>query len=178
MAASILFLLPVMALTAIPAHAESVACAVHRPAPQAQAVSEFTTTVNLYMELHWLLERPLASLTRWSDPQQATRAREAHRKAIVEARIATPRGDIFTPRVAAYLRNEIMMAVRRGQTEGIDVEEAALEALPELPIELEYRFIDRDLVLLDMEIDTIVDVLYEALPPESIINWAEMCSGS
>ena len=178
MAASILLLLPVMALAAIPAHAESLACAIHRHTPQAQAVSEFTTTVNLYVELHQLLESPLSSLTRWSDPEQAMRAREAHRKAIVEARIATPRGDVFTPRVATYLRNEIRMAVRRAQAEGIDVEEAVLEALPQLPIELEYRFVDRDLVLLDMETDLIVDVLYEALPPAPIINWAEMCSGS
>jgi hypothetical protein len=178
MAASILLLLPALALTAIPAQAETLACVVYRQDPQTQAVSEFATNVNLYMEVHRLLESPLASLTRWADPEQAARAREAHRKAIVEARIATPRGDIFTPHVAAYLRREIMTAVRRAQAEGIDVEETVLGALPKLPTELEYRFAGRDLVLLDKEIDLIVDVLYEALPPESIINWAETCSGS
>jgi len=34
-----------------------------------------------------------------------------------------------------------------------------------LPMELEYRVIDRDLVILDTEIDLVVDVLPNALPP-------------
>ena len=44
---------------------------------------------------------------------------------------------------------------------------AALERLPELPIELEYRFVDRDLVILDTETLLVVDILENALPPES-----------
>src|SRR5262249_11802955 len=106
------------------------------------------------------------------------RARAAHREAMLDAGVATPRGDIFTPRVAAYLRREIAMAARRAQMTGNDVENAAIERLPQLPRELEYRFVERDLVLMDAELDMVVDVLKDAMPPEATMDWTEMCSGS
>jgi hypothetical protein len=37
-------------------------------------------------------------------------------------------------------------------------------ALPELPMELRYRFVDRSLVLLDNKTNLIVDFLHEVLP--------------
>lgn len=164
MTASILFLLPALALTALPALAETMAFEEHRPVTSL-AVSEFTTTINRYLELHRLLENPMSSLC--ADPEQTARAREAHRRAIVEARVATPRGDIFTPRVATYIRHQLQMATHRAQMTGANVAEIALQRLPELPNELEYRFVDRDLVLLDTEIDLVVDVLQDALPVEA-----------
>lgn len=39
-----------------------------------------------------------------------------------------------------------------------------LDALPALPVELQYRFIGRDLVLVDVEADLVVDILPNALP--------------
>jgi hypothetical protein len=41
---------------------------------------------------------------------------------------------------------------------------ALLQVLPPLPRELEYRFVDRDLVLIDIHADLVVDILKEALP--------------
>ena len=108
----------------------------------------------------------MSSLTWGSDFEQTERAREAHRKAIVEARIATPRGDIFTPRVAAYVRRELATAAALARIAGTHITQVALERLPELPIELEYRFVDRDLVILDTETSLVVDMLAFALPPE------------
>lgn len=171
MAASLLFLLPVLALTPIPAHTH----AEHQPSVHAQVVSEFTSAVNRYLNVHHLLESPMASLTLGADPEQTARAREAHRKVMVEAGVATPRGDIFTPRVAAYMRHQIDIAARLAYMADDDVANAAIERLPLLPIELEYRFVDRDLVLVDTEIDAVVDVLKDALPA---IDWTEMCSES
>jgi hypothetical protein len=40
-------------------------------------------------------------------------------------------------------------------------------ALPELPDELQYRFVGRDLVLIDLHANLVVDVLREALPAET-----------
>jgi hypothetical protein len=40
-----------------------------------------------------------------------------------------------------------------------------LDVLPELPEELEYRFAGRDLVLIDIHAELVVDVLRRALPP-------------
>jgi hypothetical protein len=176
MAASLLFLLPVMALTPIHAHTD-MAHAMQRSV-HAQVVAEFTSAVDRYLEIHRLLESPMSSLTLGADPEQAARARKAHREAIVAARIATPRGDIFTPRVAAYMRHQIQVAARQAYMAGDHITIAAIDRLPRLPIELEYRFVDRDLVLLDREIDLVVDVLKDALPPEPAVDWTEMCSES
>jgi len=97
----------------------------------------------------------------------ARRAVRRPRRAVVEARVATPRGDIFTPRVAAYVQRQLQIAAHRASLTEIDVTAVALERLPLLPMELEYRFVDRDLVILDTEIDLVVDVLENALPPET-----------
>ncbi len=167
MTASILFLLPALALAALPAHAQTMAFEEHRPAAP-PAVSEFATSIDRYLEVHRLLENPMSSLTTLcADPEQAARAREAHRRAVVEARVATPRGDIFTPRVAAYVRRLLQIAAHRASLTETDVTAVALERLPLLPMELEYRFVDRDLVILDTEIDLVVDILPNALPPEA-----------
>jgi hypothetical protein len=179
MAASLLVLLPIMTMTVVPIHAAPTVCTEQRhQSPEVQAVSEFTANVALYLEVHRLLASPLSSLSRWADPEQTLQLREAHRKAIVDAHIATPRGDVFTPRVAAYMRHQILNAAYSATMSGDDVQLAAIEKLPRLPLVLEYRFVDRDLVLLDKEIDQVVDVLDEALPPEAAMEWTEMCSGS
>jgi hypothetical protein len=39
-----------------------------------------------------------------------------------------------------------------------------IETLPALPAELEYRFVGRDLVLLDVRAELVVDILPAALP--------------
>ena len=39
-----------------------------------------------------------------------------------------------------------------------------LEVLPELPDGLQYRFVERDLVLVDIAADLVIDVLPDALP--------------
>lgn len=167
MAASILFLIPTLALATAPAHEHSMMCNGHQHvSAQAPAVLEFTAAVNRYLELHRLLDSPMSSITLGADPEQAARAREAHRDAIVEARITRPRGDVFTPTVAAYLRRQLKMVSRHAEAPDANVNEAAIQRLPPLPSELEYRFVDRDLVLLDMETDLVVDVLENALPPE------------
>jgi hypothetical protein len=43
---------------------------------------------------------------------------------------------------------------------------AMLAALPALPAELQYRFVDRELVLIDIDASLVVDVLPDALPGE------------
>jgi hypothetical protein len=43
-----------------------------------------------------------------------------------------------------------------------------LAGLPELPGELEYRFLGRDLLLVDVLANLVVDVLHDALPEPEI----------
>jgi hypothetical protein len=154
MTASILLALPALALTVSLADARPYTFTHHRQnIVDQQAVAEFTTTVRQYVELRRLLESPLSRLTLWADPEQAARARRAHRGAILEAHGTVQRGHVFTPLVAAYFRRQIQFA----------------ERLPELPNELEYRVAGRDLILLDPEIHLVFDVLEQAFPPD----WAQ-----
>ena len=175
MAASILFLLPVLALTAATAHAQPTAYQEHPYAStHAQAVAEFTASVHRYLEVRRLLESPMSRLL-GADLEQTARAREAHRKAVAEARVATPRGDVFTPRVAADFRHDLRIAAYLARVAEAEVMPTALERLPELPNELEYRFVDRDLVILDTETYLVVDILEHALPPEPELE-EELCA--
>ena len=134
MAASILFLLPALALAAATAHPQPAAYQEHPYAStHAQAVAEFTASVHRYLEVRRLLESPMSRLFMGADLEQTARAREAHRKAIAEARVATPRGDVFTPRVAADFRHHLRVAAYLAQVAEADVTQTAFERLPGLP---------------------------------------------
>jgi hypothetical protein len=144
------------------------------------ARAQFTTAVNKYLELHRMFANPLADLTHGADPEQVARARRAHSSLIREARALAERPRIFTPFVSAYLQEQIRWAVRTFLPDGEHwLLAAVVDKLPELPIELEYRFEGRDLVLLDVEADMVVDVLEDALPAtgqeESRPGVDEMC---
>ncbi|HZM93120.1 MAG TPA: hypothetical protein VFB92_06855 [Vicinamibacterales bacterium] len=170
MAASILLVLPALALTVSLADARPYIFTPHRQdIADQQAVADFTTAVRQYAELRRLLESPMSRLTLWAEPEQAARARRAHRGAILEAHGTVQRGHVFTPLVAAYFRREIEFAGRSAGTPAAVRWPAVLMALPELPTELEYRVAGRDLILLDPEIHFVFDILEAAFPPE----WAE-----
>ena len=125
-----------------------------------------------------------------ADPEQAARARSLLRTAIRDARATARPGDLFTSAIAADLRARIETAVqaiyRANAASFGDLDDSALrtvplavndtlpwgaadvrwgavlEALPDLPKELAYRLVGRDLVLLDVETDLVVDVLERA----------------
>ena len=161
MAITIQFLLPALALSANLMDVRSIEYVRHQSdIVQMQSVAEFTTAVNQYVELRRLLEDPMSRLTLWADREQTARARRGHRAAILEARGALQRGMVFTPRVAAYFRRQIEFASVKGRD--------PFTLLPELPKELEYRAVGRDLVVFDAEIDVVVDILDAALPVESL----------
>jgi hypothetical protein len=100
---------------------------------------------------------------------------------------------LFTPAIAALLTArleravaglgpapaKIAMSMRLGYVPGLPEPQvnghfpalryshawpALVAALPELPHELQYRFVDRDLVLVDTQADLVIDILKEALP--------------
>jgi hypothetical protein len=169
MAATFLFLLPALVLSATVAEARFLECSPHRfNTLQAEAITDFTMAVNRYADIHRLLANPMSPLAN-ADLEQAARARRAHRAAILEAHGALQRGGVFTPRVAAHFRCQIELAERHAGTAVVTVWPAVLLALPELPPELEYRLVDRDLVLLDPELSLVVDVLPAAFP----LEWAK-----
>jgi hypothetical protein len=118
--------------------------------------------------------------------------------AIKTARPHARAGDIFTPPVAGHLRVRIAEVLRDQDAlagvravfmvhppiEGYhpqvhdsypywasqEMLPALLRTLPALPTELEYRLLGRDLVLLDVHADLIVDVLVDAVAKDILAH--------
>jgi hypothetical protein len=153
-----------------------------------QALTSFAERVTAYVELHRQLEGPVPTVTVSSDAAEIRRAIDALGSKIRRARAGARRGDIFSPEIARLVRARItkgcggdfnavhafahdevapMPAARvngKWPGEGMTaMPNRVLCELPALPEELEYRFVNRDLVLWDMHADVIVDVLPDAL---------------
>lgn len=157
----------------------------------AHALHIFNDRVQGYVRLHHKAEdsfhlphlKPTGSVRKI---QQRQRAMAQHIRAL---RKNAREGDIFTPEVSAYFERSLAAAYRQNP-EGIlanlvclsdtdltlqpnDVYPATWEYnplpptillhLPRLPGELEYRIVDKDLVLLDVEADMVVDVLRNSI---------------
>lgn len=159
--------------------------------PTPQVPQAFVARINQYAEMHRLATGPLGPLVMCSDPEELLRQQSALGRAIRESRPNAREGDIFTPDAARYFRTLIAEVAWRGLDLWGEVEDAlawdteaavvevnaqvpwnagpmmwpsVLWRLPELPPELEYRFVGRDLVLIDVDGNIVVDVLREAVP--------------
>lgn len=156
----------------------------------------FDDGVNQYIRLHRRLERSLPPEHLFDDSEDMAMATDALHDAIVDARPNAREGSIFTPAVAHVLTTrlerviaslgrtpaEVWLEMNRGYLSGVPdirvngrfpliryarVWPALLDALPALPDELQYRFVDRDLLLVDVHGDLVVDILRDALPAPS-----------
>ena len=150
---------------------------------------QFTMRVYDYVETHRRLaaaiEQPLCS-----DAEELTRQADVLGTAIRDARPRARESDIFTlaagemfrARIAAIVRRtgfDVAAFLERHRSEGEELEVHVfgtlpwrthvalmpiIRQLPELPPELEYRFVGRHLVLMDVGANIVVDVLRDALP--------------
>jgi hypothetical protein len=150
-------------------------------------MTEFIERVADYVELRREATAGVDGPAFCSDAEELFRQAEQRAAAIRGARPLATEGNIFTPRVAAFFRARIAHAIGiaafDGTTTADPYDEVALEVhgtlpwgvgappsarlvglLPPLPQELEYRFVGRHLVLLDVEANLVVDVLREAVP--------------
>ncbi len=156
----------------------------------AQAMQDFTNRVEQYIKIHHHAEllvphiKPTASAKKIIDRKHALAAE------INKERGAVKEGNIFTPEVDAYFDRLIhsayrqdaaaidagllcMSPVRAEKLKPSDIypEDAELTAMPstillhvpELPPELEYRIVNKDLIIRDREANLIVDILRNAV---------------
>ena len=159
---------------------------------QSAAVHEFKQAVRQYVALHRQIEQAVLPLRVTGTAEGIREPTDALRAAIQTVRAGAREGDMFTPEIAAHLRVRIAESLTANgfQTEELlasNLEEAderaavpvvngrfpwgrgalmwpcVLDVLPELPQELQYRFVGRDLVLLDTHADLVVDILREAI---------------
>jgi hypothetical protein len=156
------------------------------------AIARFEHSVDAYLALRNLAFRHLAPIEITRHPEKLLAAVDARAKAIQQVRGDARAGDIFDAEVGAIFRTRILQAlaayemtaddVLAGRDEEVEACDPAvvngrfswkeaglatppcvLAVLPVLPVELQYRFVGVDMVLLDLDANLIVDVLPEAL---------------
>lgn len=154
---------------------------------------DFQNRVDEYMKLRKEAVSDVHSLKSTDSPQDIVEHKQQLAHEIREARPHARRGAIFTPRVSRLFRKliaaefqgadaaQVRASLRRaapvpamplhanalypGSLPLQSTPPSILLGLPRLPQELEYRIVGRDLILLDVGADLIVDYLPHALPP-------------
>ena len=159
---------------------------------QARPLDDFKKRVDAYMAVHRKAVGQVGALDPTRSPRQIADRQQALAAAIKAARAGARPGDIFAPDPGAIfrtiIRNEFAhrsgLALKNREDAQDEVPDftpmvnqvypttyplatfppGVLRQLPPLPKGLEYRFVQRTLILLDSEANLIVDVLPDAAP--------------
>ena len=153
----------------------------------------FITATRDYAQMHRRLEAQVGPIEISTPSAQINQRIKQLAAAIRAERAGAKQGDLFAPLLAHELRERIDAALRAhdllpaevvaaGRVDWVDYSRTALrvngtfpwilgagmlpcviQALPALPPELQYRIVDRDLVLIDVHAGLIVDILPSAL---------------
>jgi len=158
--------------------------------PDAATLADFQKRVNGYVELHKKLEATLPKLPAQTDPYQIDSHQRALSRLIQEARKNAKPGDLFTPAMQRLIRS-LLVPVFRGadgrqlRAEIFDnefkgnvklavnsrypdevpistVPPQVLAQLPKLPEDLEYRFVQTNMILFDPHAHLIADYVPQA----------------
>lgn len=156
-----------------------------------QAIALFESRVKDYVKLRNGVRDKLPKLSKDSTPEQIQAFRKAFEEALRAARAGAKRGQLFTPQVANYIdgtlreefkgkdRLQLREIVFEAENEGVplrvnypypasveltEMPATLLLRLPQLPKELRYRFVGRNLVLVDRDNNLIIDYMGGALP--------------
>jgi hypothetical protein len=158
--------------------------------PDAAIIQDFVKRVDQYVALHKKLEDPLPKLPKQATPEQMDAHERALGKLIQESQTGARQGDIFTPKMQGFIRNllrpvfsgsdglqikaEIMDKEYKGGVKLVvngrypddvpisTMPPQVLKSLPQLPEELEYRFIQNNLILFDPHAHIIADYMVRA----------------
>ena len=137
----------------------------------ALVLQDFKQRSDKYMELHKRLEKEAPPLKKADDPARIQASQQALATAIRSERAGAKQGDIFTPEIAERLRRLIYPEVVGTKAVVLKVNAPytadslptvppnVLLNLPQLPEDLEYRIIGRDLILRDVHANLIVDFI-------------------
>jgi hypothetical protein len=160
------------------------------PADKA-AIETFEKQLKDYIELRNKVRANAPKLSKDSTPEQIQAYRTALELSLRTARPSAKRGDLFRPEAADYIRRtlknefqgkdrkELRETVFETETQGVvlrvnypyaenaelaEMPATVLAKLPKLPKEIRYRFVGRNMLLVDRESNVIIDFMPEALP--------------
>lgn len=161
------------------------------PAEHRQAVAAFEARVKEYSKLRESLEEKLPKLPKESTPEQIQAHKSAFEEMVRAARLDAKPGNAFTPEVSNYIRatirnefkgsdrQKLRESVLEADTKGVplrvnytypenkelvEMPPTLLLKLPQLPKQVRYRFVGRNMLLVDRENGLIVDYMLNALP--------------
>ena len=188
--------LVLLTAVAVPAQIDCGVEPVAPTAAEAPVIEAFNWRIAVYVQLRDEVERTLSLQWSFDDAEDLFVAIEAMRSGIRARRPTATLGEILTPDVGnlirarlenrlfacgqkvedvlAFINEERSTTARSPQINerfpwelGSAMWPSFMGVLPPLPDGLEYRFADRDLVLVDVRADLVVDILVKALPPPS-----------
>ena len=164
--------------------------AVVSPADKA-AIETFEKQVKGYVELRNKARESAPKLSKESTPEQIQAYRTALELSLRNARPNAKRGEFFRPETADFIRRtlkiefqgkdrqELREKIFETETQGVvlrvnypyaqtaeqsEMPATLLTKLPQIPKELRYRFVGRNMLLVDRETNLIIDFMTEALP--------------
>ena len=150
-------------------------------------VAEFTARVTTYADLRRTLEEGLPPLVVTNNQSEIRRAEEALARRIRMAREGARQGNIFTPAINGAFKQLLMGVTKPGVCAAIldegnpgdlsyrtgrpyprdqplsTVPPSVLGVLPTLPDDVQYRFVDRDLILYDTRANLMLDRIPSAI---------------
>jgi hypothetical protein len=160
------------------------------PADKA-AIETFEKQVKEYIELRNKVRANVPKLSKDSTPEQIQAYRTALELSLRNARPNAKRGEFFQPATANFIRRtlktefqgedrqELRKEIFEMETKSVvmrvnypyphsaefsEMPATLLTKLPQLPKELRYRFVGRNMLLVDRESDVIIDYMPDALP--------------
>jgi hypothetical protein len=156
-----------------------------------QVVANFESRVKDYVKLRNDVKAKLPKLSKDSTPEQIAAHEKAAVEALRKARANAKPGDLFTKDIAQYIRTtvktefkgtdekEIRKVVLDDETKPIalrinyeypeanaftEMPATLLLKLPQLPKEVKYRYVGRNLFLVDSDNNLIVDYMLNVMP--------------
>ena len=160
------------------------------PAVRAAAFKAFQDRVREYLNFHNNVEKMVPPLTETSNPQKIADRERALGEQLIKSRPDAKPGDFFIKQVQPYLieiihqdfakraladRKALIVELPKGVKFGVNqiypttiplatFPPNLLKTLPDLPPELEYRIVFRDLILRDAKANVVVDVMPNVFP--------------
>ena len=162
--------------------------------PDAGLAADFRKRVDAYVELRVKAENASPDLERTNKPAEIGTAEQSIAQKIRQARPAAKRGDIFTPATEAMFRRLLKAPLNKtkdgADNKAIIKDDApkpkevpfkvnseypkdvalstvppdVLLSLPQLPEDVQYRFVGKHLILYDAKANLIIDFMLNAMP--------------
>ena len=154
-------------------------------------IQTFEKQVKDYVDLRNKVRENAPKLSKDSTPEQIHAYRTALEQSLRSARAGAKRGELFRPETADYIRRTLKIefqgkdrqqlreTIFETETQGVilrvnhpyaqtaefsEMPATLLTKLPQLPKEVRYRFVGRNMLLVDRESNVIIDYMPEALP--------------